>query len=291
MPANKLAQLEPPRNQKERQQVAAVCYRHHKRGVEFLLVQTRGGRWIFPKGGVEMGLTHAESAALEAFEEAGVHGRMEKIPFARYFHHKPGASVRPDLAVTVHLCEVSYLEAPQESNRHPTWFCAEKAKRRLRERRDSEFGDQLAGVIDRATSRIRRLRPVTESSSSVRVDGLQKVRFEASDREPGILSRHQTETTVSRYLFRQRSADSPAVEVAVQAHLRRISQIDSGKNAQPIRTTPVEDRPILRLGPGTKSLADATRNITAIDSVRRENSPSRGNRRSNKRRAATNPLR
>ena len=67
------------------QQVAAVCYRIRKRGIEFLLIQTRGGRWIFPKGGVESGLTHAQSAALEAFEEAGVHGRMEEIPFTRYF--------------------------------------------------------------------------------------------------------------------------------------------------------------------------------------------------------------
>ena len=80
--------LQPSRFPKERQQVAAVCYRIRKRGIEFLLVQTRGGRWIFPKGGVEPCLTHAQSAALEAFEEAGVHGRMEAIPFARYFRRK-----------------------------------------------------------------------------------------------------------------------------------------------------------------------------------------------------------
>ena len=42
---------------KRRQQVAAVCYRVGKSGIEFLLVQTRSGRWIFPKGGVEPGLT------------------------------------------------------------------------------------------------------------------------------------------------------------------------------------------------------------------------------------------
>src|SRR5207244_2308926 len=41
------------------QQVAAVCYRIRGSGIEFLLVQTRGGRWTFPKGGVEPGLTHA----------------------------------------------------------------------------------------------------------------------------------------------------------------------------------------------------------------------------------------
>jgi len=68
-----------------RQEVAAVCYRVGGRGIEFLLVQTRGGRWIFPKGGVERGLTTRQSAALEAFEEAGVHGRIEAAAFARYF--------------------------------------------------------------------------------------------------------------------------------------------------------------------------------------------------------------
>src|ERR1700733_5655545 len=67
-----------------RQQVAAICYRTGTRGIEFLLVRTRGGRWIFPKGGVEAGLRQAQSAALEAFEEAGVHGRIEEMPFARY---------------------------------------------------------------------------------------------------------------------------------------------------------------------------------------------------------------
>src|SRR5258708_38754816 len=37
--------LRPALGSKRRQQVAAVCYRIRKRGIEFLLVQTRGGRW------------------------------------------------------------------------------------------------------------------------------------------------------------------------------------------------------------------------------------------------------
>ncbi len=68
---------------------------------EFLLVQTRGGRWIFPKGGVEPGLTHAQSAALEAFEEAGVHGRMEEIPFARYFRRKADTAIAKKTGVRI----------------------------------------------------------------------------------------------------------------------------------------------------------------------------------------------
>ncbi len=108
-------------------------------GLEFLLVQSRGGRWIFPKGGVEPGLTQAQSAALEAFEEAGAHGRIEEMPFARYrvdrISRKSAKDSRKEAtageAITAHLCEVSHLEPPQEADRNPTWFSAQKAKRRL----------------------------------------------------------------------------------------------------------------------------------------------------------------
>src|SRR5512135_46693 len=74
--------------QRGSEQVAAVCYRVGRKGVEFLLVETRGGRWTFPKGGAEPGLTHAQSAALEAFEEAGVHGRIEETAFTQYVRPK-----------------------------------------------------------------------------------------------------------------------------------------------------------------------------------------------------------
>src|SRR5438309_10731781 len=83
------------------QQVAAVCYRFSGTSIEFLLVRTRGGRWTFPKGGVELGLTHAQAAALEAYEEAGVHGRMEEISFARYTRRKRGTKREDGLEIPV----------------------------------------------------------------------------------------------------------------------------------------------------------------------------------------------
>ncbi len=107
-------------------QVAAVCYRVTKT-IEFLLVQTAGGRWTFPKGCAEPGLTHAQSAALEAFEEAGVHGRIEEAPFTRYTYRKRDAeSSSQELAVSAHLCEVSRLSPTRELHRNPTWFSVEK---------------------------------------------------------------------------------------------------------------------------------------------------------------------
>lgn len=219
---------------RQRQQVAAVCYRIRGSGLEFLLVQTRGGRWIFPKGGVEPGLTHAQSAALEAFEEAGVHGRIEKIPFARYFRRNTGASSakasassrspEPELGVAAHLCEVSRLERPQESKRNPSWFSAEKAKQRLLKDRPPEFGAELLRVVDKAAARIQRLHSTSHAPVRAYTDGLQKVRFEAH--EDGHLYDSLRRAALARYFL---------------------------------------PRAQLRLGAGETPAADAPRNVTPID--------------------------
>jgi 8-oxo-dGTP pyrophosphatase MutT (NUDIX family) len=165
------------------EQVAAVCFRLKRRGIEFLLVRTGSGRWTFPKGGAEPGLTLAQSAAVEAFEEAGVHGRIEEASFARYLYRKrrSGNSVRKagreQLIVHAHLCEVSNAGSPQESKRKPKWFPVEKAKRQLRERRSDYDGAELARVIDLAVMRVRGLR----SNRNGAMDNLQKVKFDAFD--------------------------------------------------------------------------------------------------------------
>jgi 8-oxo-dGTP pyrophosphatase MutT (NUDIX family) len=178
------------------EQVAAICYRLRSSGIEFLLVRTNSGHWTFPKGNAEPGLTHAQAAALEAYEEAGVHGRMEEASFATYVRRKrnvrnstPSAqrSAERELAVQAHLCEVLRLDPPQERNRNPTWFSAEKAKRRLREDRTPDFGAELARVVDRAVTRIRRLRSKTvKATNPPQKDALQKVRFIDISRTPGI---------------------------------------------------------------------------------------------------------
>ena len=153
--------------------MAAVCFRIRNRKIEFLLVQTRGGRWTFPKGGAEAGLTPAQSAALEAYEEAGVHGRIEETRFASYVRKRSGS--RPtgghDVVVSAHLCEVLWLGPPEESGRNPSWFSPEKAKRRLHEDRKGHDGEQFARVVDRAVARIQRL----SSGKPTTIDALRSV--------------------------------------------------------------------------------------------------------------------
>jgi 8-oxo-dGTP pyrophosphatase MutT (NUDIX family) len=140
--------------------VAAICYRVRDGEIEFLLVKTRAGRWTFPKGRVEDDATRAAAAAREAYEEAGVHGRVDPLPFATYLHSKAPhiRAAHAEFDVDAHLCEVRNLVTPEEPFRDPTWFPAEKAKRRLHEERRPHYGTELARVVDQAIEQIVRRR-------------------------------------------------------------------------------------------------------------------------------------
>jgi 8-oxo-dGTP pyrophosphatase MutT (NUDIX family) len=184
-----LSQLRKVRNC---EQVAAVCYRLRNDAVEFLLVRTRGSdRWTFPKGSAERGLTHAQAAALEAFEEAGVHGRIEETAFVRYNSRKrtvgktSASSGRRELSVNAHLCEVMRLTKPKEMNRDRTWFSPNEAGNRLRKGRRNDEAAEFDRVLEKAVARIQGLlrgsEVVPDQGARVPVnDPLRKVQFEAS---------------------------------------------------------------------------------------------------------------
>ena len=142
--------------------VAAICYRLNSDDeVEFLLVRTARGRWTFPKGGVDGDPTGADAAAREAYEEAGVRGKVEPSSFTRYLHHKQRLFRRSQengVAVEAYLCEVVQLVAPREYHRDPTWFSARKAKRRLAEARPPKFAAELERVVDSAVGLIAKRR-------------------------------------------------------------------------------------------------------------------------------------
>jgi 8-oxo-dGTP pyrophosphatase MutT (NUDIX family) len=200
-PSARFVRLSQLRKLRECEQVAAVCYRVRSDGIEFLLVRTRGsGRWTFPKGSTEPGLTHAQAAALEAFEEAGVHGRIEEASFAQYFRKRDSARKSAartgEKAVNAYLCEVSRLSPPPESNRNRTWFSAGEARQRLQEGRKRDDGAELARVVDRAVERIQQLRGGSDTGARLQEnrpqearprpdglpkDALQKVQFDFAE--------------------------------------------------------------------------------------------------------------
>lgn len=169
----------------ECKKAAAVCYRLRHGAIEFLLVQTRRSRrWTFPKGSTEPGLSHAQAAAMEAFEEAGVHGRIEEVSFTRYVCRKPGAvktsevSSERGVAVSAHLCQVLRLSKPKESGRNRSWFSIQDTKRRLREGRKSGDADEFTRVVQRAVARIRQLSSEIESGfDRLRAESLGSLHF------------------------------------------------------------------------------------------------------------------
>ena len=72
------------------QQYGVLPWRKDKRGhLQVLLITSRGGgRWIVPKGWPVKGRAPYLSAALEAFEEAGVIGEVVSQPLASYRYAK-----------------------------------------------------------------------------------------------------------------------------------------------------------------------------------------------------------
>ncbi|HXM63149.1 MAG TPA: NUDIX domain-containing protein [Terriglobales bacterium] len=177
------------RKAQPREQVAAVCYRIHNDRLEILLVQTRrSGRWIFPKGGVEPGLTRSQSAALEALEEAGVHGSIEEAPFAEYAIPQSGAQrgSRSESTIAAYLCAVTWLTSPHEVNRNPTWFSPEKAKKQMSRSRERRSARELCWVVDRAVMRVERLQSCDFKAN----DPLRRTDFESPTAQVGYGSWH-----------------------------------------------------------------------------------------------------
>src|SRR6185312_10306438 len=125
--------------------------------VEFLLVNTSSGKWTFPKGRIEPSLTASESAAREAWEEAGARGRIEHQHFALYTDTKRTLghdNHTREIMIASFLLEVHAAVKPQESDRNPTWFSPEQARKRLRDARATKYASQISSVIDAAVERI-----------------------------------------------------------------------------------------------------------------------------------------
>lgn len=110
-------------------QTGALPYRLRNGTTEILLITSRTRRrWIIPKGNPMKDKTLAEAAAIEAYEEAGVRGKIESEPTGRYTHGIP-----PKKEVEVYLLHVTELldEYPEAHERQRKWFSVEEAYARV----------------------------------------------------------------------------------------------------------------------------------------------------------------
>ena len=116
-------------------QAIALCFRTTKKKVQVLLVTSRGtGRWLLPKGWQVPGKSLAESAAQEAWEEAGAKGQAEDVllgSFA-YFKWQDDRRFVPCIG-HVYPLHVKGLadKFPEAGQRRRKWFGLKKAASKL----------------------------------------------------------------------------------------------------------------------------------------------------------------
>lgn len=117
-------------------QVAALPIGNRGGETKVLLVTTRGScRWVLPKGWAEAGVDAAEVAAKEAFEEAGLIGRIDPVPTGRFAYGKRlrGSRIRCQVEVfTLHV-ERELDKWPEHRQRERRWFRFAEAVRRVKE--------------------------------------------------------------------------------------------------------------------------------------------------------------
>jgi 8-oxo-dGTP pyrophosphatase MutT (NUDIX family) len=116
-------------------QVAALCWRKHRDRIEVLLITSRDtGRWVLPKGWAMQGRAGHEAAAIEAWEEAGVEGKVspETLGFFGYDKIISPEQAHPCM-VSVYPLRVASLARnfPERKERRRKWFSAEKAARKV----------------------------------------------------------------------------------------------------------------------------------------------------------------
>lgn len=119
-------------------QSAVLAYRRGKKGLEVLLVTSRRTRrWVLPKGNVEDGMTAAESAAKEAYEEAGVKGKVAKRELGSYRYLKPDEDEGQSYAVRVFPMEVTAVKSswPEKDERRREWMPVETAAKMVHEKK------------------------------------------------------------------------------------------------------------------------------------------------------------
>jgi 8-oxo-dGTP pyrophosphatase MutT (NUDIX family) len=120
-----------------RTQFAALCYRVHKGEVQVLLITARqSGRWIIPKGWPMDGKTPGESALMEAWEEAGVKGKVTGRSLGLFSYHKDIDTKRemPCVAMVYPVKVKSTAKKfPESGQRKCKWFSPKKAATKVSE--------------------------------------------------------------------------------------------------------------------------------------------------------------
>jgi 8-oxo-dGTP pyrophosphatase MutT (NUDIX family) len=128
-----------PRGQAPTLESGVLAFRYEGNGEPLVLLisRKRSKKWGIPKGRIPPHLSFPESAAKEAFEEAGVVGRVSPSAVGMFRAEKSGANplTKQIIEVWVYLLEVTEAlpDWPEKGKRATRWVSCEAAARQLRE--------------------------------------------------------------------------------------------------------------------------------------------------------------
>jgi 8-oxo-dGTP pyrophosphatase MutT (NUDIX family) len=119
-----------------RKQVAALPWRRRKGHLDVMLITSRETkRWVIPKGWPMDHLTNSNAAKREAYEEAGVTGRISRRALGVFDYVKLTEDGAFPVRATVYALEVADELAtwPEKKERKRRWFSVEEAAERVDE--------------------------------------------------------------------------------------------------------------------------------------------------------------
>lgn len=126
-------------------QFGAIPYRIVDDQLVLLMITSRrSANWVFPKGSPIKGLSSTETAAQEAFEEAGVRGEIEDKPIGYYVHPRNKDAAMLDKVKLFPMRVTEQLdEWPEETERFRHWALLPQTRRLLASRRAARLAVDL----------------------------------------------------------------------------------------------------------------------------------------------------
>lgn len=129
------------------EQAGAIPWRLGRHGLEILMITSSDGdRWIVPKGSIERGSNPSRCAVQEAYEEAGVRGKLSSgDPFGTVRLKRR----RRRIDVAVFLLEVSEVHQhwPERDRRRRAWLTPAQAAAAVE---DDGLRDLITELADRS---------------------------------------------------------------------------------------------------------------------------------------------
>ena len=128
------------------QQSAVIPYRKQGNDLQLMLVTISiGAGWTLPKGSIEPDLTSSASAAKEAWEEAGIHGKVSEQSLGSYKYTKWRRTYTVEVFPMRVTAELD--EWPECEVRRREWMSVEAAMKRLMRRELQDIVRRLVGAI------------------------------------------------------------------------------------------------------------------------------------------------